>query len=255
MAVIWACETLLESVTPLLPGFTIEVVPVIDSTNSELMRRARMGSFDPILLVAEHQTAGRGRVGRNWEGGASASLTFSLGLPLAPAHWSGLSLAVGLAVVESLHPALQLKWPNDVWFKVRKLAGILVETASIGEQRYAVIGVGINMTPRGDQGLRTAPAALSEILPGVDAPAALASLVLPLVRCLQGFEKQGFAPLRAAFHCRDLLYGREVVCSDGLVGTARGVDATGALLVHTADGPKKVSSAEVSVRPAPPTVL
>jgi BirA family biotin operon repressor/biotin-[acetyl-CoA-carboxylase] ligase len=194
-------------------------------------------------------------MGRNWEGNASASLTFSLGMPLAPAQWSGLSLAVGLAVAQTLHPALQLKWPNDVWFKERKLAGILVETASTGEQRYAVLGIGINMTPRDDQGLRTASAALSEILPGMDAPAALARLVLPLVRCLQVFEAQGFAPLRSAFHSRDLLYGREVFTSDGVEGTARGVDATGALLVHTADGPKKISSAEVSVRPAPLNLL
>jgi BirA family biotin operon repressor/biotin-[acetyl-CoA-carboxylase] ligase len=111
------------------------------------------------------------------------------------------------------------------------------------------------MAPRDDRSLRTASAGLSEILPEVDAPAALARLVLPLVRCLQLFEIQGFAPLRTAFHSRDLLYGRDIFTSDGVQGTARGVDATGALLVHTADGPKKISSAEVSVRPAPLNLL
>src|SRR5450830_805677 len=100
-----------------LPGFAVEVLAQIDSTNSELMRRARAGRLEPVLLVAEQQTAGRGRLGRQWfseEGatsvGAQASLTFSIGLPLAPADWSGLSLAVGVSVVQSLHPDLRLKW-------------------------------------------------------------------------------------------------------------------------------------------------
>jgi BirA family biotin operon repressor/biotin-[acetyl-CoA-carboxylase] ligase len=215
-----------------------------------------------VLLVAEWQTAGRGRLGREWVSGDAAphadgpeqtaalpSLMFSLGLPLSPADWSGLSLAVGLSVVQSLHPDLQLKWPNDVWLQGRKLAGILIETASVGTLRYAVIGIGINMAARDAIGLRTPPAALNEVLPGVDAPAALARVVLPLVRAIQRFEAEGFAPLRAEFHERDLLYGCEVACSDGVIGMARGVDAAGVLLVHTEQGLKKISSAEVSVRP------
>jgi BirA family biotin operon repressor/biotin-[acetyl-CoA-carboxylase] ligase len=97
--------------------------------------------------------------------------------------------------------------------------------------------------------MRIAPAALSELRPDWGAPAVLAALVAPLVQSIRKFEVQGFAPLRAAFHDRDLLYGQEVTCTDGAVGTARGVDASGALLVHTAAGLKKISSAEVSVRP------
>jgi len=156
--------------------------------------------------------------------------------------------------VESLHPGLRLKWPNDVWLDWRKMGGILIETASAGTVRFAVIGVGINITARDPAGLRTPPAALDEVLPGMDAPKALAAIVPDLVRCIQRFEAQGFAPLRAAFESRDLLLGRDVVCSDGAEGVACGVDETGALLVHTAAGLKKVSSAEVSVRPVPPRV-
>jgi BirA family biotin operon repressor/biotin-[acetyl-CoA-carboxylase] ligase len=262
----WQAEALWEAVQPLLDGFTVEVLPEIDSTNTELMRRARAGQLEPVLLVAEWQTAGRGRLGREWSSGdvpvnpaglgQSAaplpSLMFSLGLPLSPVDWSGLSLAVGLSVVQSLHPDLQLKWPNDVWYQGRKLAGILIETASVGAARYAVIGIGINLTARDATGLRTPPAALDEVLPGVDAPAALARVLLPLVRAIQRFETDGFGPLRQAFHARDLLYGCEVTCSDGVTGMARGVDAGGALLVHTEQGLKKISSAEVSVRPVAP---
>jgi BirA family biotin operon repressor/biotin-[acetyl-CoA-carboxylase] ligase len=254
MTVRWPAETIWEAVSPLLPTFSVEVLPQIDSTNSELMRRARAGQLDPVLLVAERQSAGRGRLGRHWasdDAGALSSLTFSLGLPLSPADWSGLSLAVGLAVVESLHPDLRLKWPNDVWLQERKLAGILIETVSVGEQRYAVVGVGINILLPRAQDLRTPAAALCEVLPEVDAAIALGLVAVPLVRAILRFEAEGFAPLRTAFHALDLLYGRELVCSDGATGMARGVDAAGALLLHTENGLKKISSAEVSVRPAP----
>ena len=264
MAVRWPAEAIWEAVVPLLPGFTVEILPAVDSTNTELMRRARAGQLEPILLVAERQTAGRGRLGRDWQSEPNnaplrgqqpsfAALTFSLGLPLQPADWSGLSLAVGLAVVQSLHPALQLKWPNDIWLDGRKLAGILIETTSLGDLRYAVIGVGINLLPRDSSGLRTPAAALQELRAEMDAPATLQALALPLVQAVQGFAAQGFAALRQDFHARDLLYGREVRCTDGSSGTARGVDASGALLVHTASGLKKISSAEVSVRPLPGT--
>jgi BirA family biotin operon repressor/biotin-[acetyl-CoA-carboxylase] ligase len=257
MSMRWPAEAIWEAVAPLLPGFTVEILPELDSTNTELMRRARAGQIEPILLVAERQTAGRGRLGRDWQSDTDAglsTLTFSLGLPLQPADWSGLSLAVGLAVVQSLHPALKLKWPNDVWLDGRKLAGILIETTSVATLRYAVIGIGINLLPRAADGLRTPPAALVEVLPQAEAPSVLQAVVLPLVRAVQDFEQQGFGELRHAFHARDVLYGREVLCTDGSTGTARGVDASGALLVHTADGLQKISSAEVSVRPVLPSL-
>jgi len=254
----WPAEAIWEEVFAVLPGFSVEVLPQVDSTNSELMRRARAGLADPVLLVGERQTAGRGRLGRDWQSdtaGAGGTLTFSLGLPLQPQDWSGLSLAVGLAVVNSLHPDLQLKWPNDVWWQGRKVAGILIETTSAGDQRYAVIGVGINitpMTPRGSDGLRTPPAALQEILPALDAPAVLQRVAAPLVHAVLQFASEGFGPLRAAFRSRDLLFGQPVVCTNGTQGVACGVDINGALLVHTEAGVVHINSAEVSVRQAPP---
>ncbi|HVE54410.1 MAG TPA: biotin--[acetyl-CoA-carboxylase] ligase, partial [Ramlibacter sp.] len=110
----WPAEAVWEAVAPLVPGFTVEILPEVDSTNSELMRRGRAGRGEPVLLVAERQTAGRGRLGRAWQSAPGDSLTFSLGLPLAPADWAGLSLAVGASVAESLHPQVRLKWPNDL---------------------------------------------------------------------------------------------------------------------------------------------
>ena len=249
----WPAEAIWEQVAPLLPGFTVEVLPQVDSTNTELMRRARAGRLEPVLLVAERQSAGRGRLGRQWHGG-DAALTFSLGLPLAPADWSGLSLAVGATVAEALHPAIRLKWPNDLWVDGRKLAGILIETAAPpqagGAGRYTIVGIGINLATPAGEAFSTPPLGLRELLPEADPGAVLLSLAAPLVRSLQAFEQFGFGPFRARFSARDALSDRPVRLSDGTEGTAHGVDEHGALLVHTAAGMTTVASAEVSVRPA-----
>ena len=253
MPIRWPAEAIWEQVAPLLPGFTVEVLPQLDSTNSELMRRARTGLVEPTLLVAEQQTAGRGRLGRAWQSQAGASLTFSLGLPLAPADWSGLSLAVGCSIAESLDPAVQLEWPNDLWVRDHKLGGILVETASFGAgdpRRHAVVGVGLNVALRPSEGLSTPAAALQELDPTADVASTLLRVALPLVQALQAFESFGFAPFQARFMARDALRDRPVALSDGTVGTAHGVGETGSLLVHTAAGMQAVSSSEVSVRPA-----
>ena len=271
----WPAEAVWEAVAPLLPGFTVEVLPSIDSTNTELMRRARAGQTEPTLLVAEQQTAGRGRLGRVWQSDVGASLMLSLGLPMAPRDWSGLSLAVGVSVAESLQPTLPplepgqpprigLKWPNDLWLSGdRKLGGILVETASfVAPQaahpttaqgtaaRYVVVGIGINVLPRSGEGMSMPPGSLQDVEPGLDAPAALLRIVPPLVAMLQGFEACGFAPVQPRFAARDVLQGRPVTLSDGQTGTAHGVGEDAALLVHTAQGMQAVTSAEISVRPA-----
>lgn len=256
----WPLESVWEAVAPVLPGFTAEVLPQVDSTNSDLMRRARSGCLDPVLLVAEQQTAGRGRMGRQWLSGAihgdarPSALTFSLGLNLAPADWSGLSLAVGLSVAQSLHADIRLKWPNDLWWHDRKLAGILIETANWGEasaSRYVVIGVGINIQTPDAAGLSTPPVGLAELLLGVDAPQALVRIAAPLVHAVQAFEARGFAPFQSGFNACDALAQVAVSLSDGLQGIAQGVDATGALRVHTAQGVQRVTSSEVSVRAQP----
>ena len=253
MALRWPAESIWEAVSPLLPGFTVEVLPAVPSTNTELMQRARAGRAEPVLLVAEQQTAGRGRLGRTWTTGVGDALTFSLGLPLAPADWSGLSLAVGVAVAEALHPRIGIKWPNDLWVDGCKLAGILVETAGFAGAapgpRYAVVGVGINIAPRPADGLRTPPAALRDLWPEADAPSALGRIALPLVQALQAFEREGFAGFQARYAARDALRGRAVTLGDGMSGMAQGVGESGALLVHTGTGLQAVTSSEVSVRP------
>jgi BirA family biotin operon repressor/biotin-[acetyl-CoA-carboxylase] ligase len=249
----WPAEAIWEAVSPQLPGFSVEILPEIDSTNTELMRRARAGQTDAVLLVAETQSAGRGRLDRKWVSQRGDSLTFSLGLPIAPKDWSGLSLAVGLSLAESLHPQVGLKWPNDLWIDGCKLGGILIEAASTGGHSYVVIGVGLNIRPMHSEsadGLRTAPAALSEWLSGITAANALGRVAAPLVAAVQGFALSGFAPLQTRFHARDVLQGFAVSTSCGVQGLALGVDARGALQIETPTGVVNVNSSEVSVRPA-----
>jgi BirA family biotin operon repressor/biotin-[acetyl-CoA-carboxylase] ligase len=245
----WPAEAIWEQVFPLLPDFTVEVLPEIDSTNSELMRRARAGQHEATLLVAERQTAGRGRMGRVWQSQPGDSLTFSISLPFAPKDWSGLSLAVGLSVAESLHADVGLKWPNDLWFQDRKLGGILVEAASMGGRSQVVVGVGLNIWPRPADGMNTAPAALSELLPDGTAPTCLASVTWPLIQTLLTFEREGFASLQARFESRDVLQGRQVLTSDGQEGLALGVSPSGAFRLQTVAGLQEIHSAEISVRP------
>jgi BirA family biotin operon repressor/biotin-[acetyl-CoA-carboxylase] ligase len=290
----WDAEALWEQLTPQLPGLSVEVVARIASTNTALLERARIGGspadendvaqvrrsvesgafgrrtadLQPCLLVAEHQTAGRGRHGRSWQAAAGASLTFSLALPLSPTDWSGLSLAVGVALAEALDPApantrrLGVKWPNDLWLmdgavpgssSGRKLGGILIETVSAGSQRLAVIGVGLNVLPLSalDAGAASSGVAcMQELDPQASAPQVLARVAKPLVQALLQFERDGFAAFAERFAQRDVLY-RHVVRTthpDVPEGLALGVANNGALQVQTADGVKAVSSGEVSVR-------
>lgn len=259
----WFQDRIAAAVAPLLPGFAVEAVAEIDSTNTELMRRARAGRVEPVLLVTERQTAGRGRLGRPWQSSdmrqpESASLMFSLGMPLAPADWSGLSLAVGVAVAEGLDPSgehkVGLKWPNDVWVNDRKLVGILIETALPSDggpdaSRYVVIGIGINIGAREGDGMRTPPAWLHQWRPEASAPGVLAELAEPLVRTVLDFEARGFAPFAERFAARDVLRGREVTLSDGTAGLCEGVAWGGELQVRTDAGLQLISSDEVSVRP------
>ena len=268
----WPAEAIWETVASILSGLTVEVLPEIDSTNTELMRRAKAGQTEPVILIAEKQTAGRGRLGRQWHDLSKRStdtlptLTFSLGMPLSPINWSGLSLVVGVSIAQSLHPDIGLKWPNDLWLKGRKLAGILVETCAIGNQRYVVIGVGINITqPEIDPSIqqpsiRTPAAWLQELLPDVTAHEALKLIMLPLVQHILMFAEHGFALYQTHFNHLDVLRSRQITIENRQLslnplnttqttGLAVGVNDKGELLVQTTQGQITVNSSEVSIRP------
>lgn len=270
----WPAEALWEQLLPRLPGLTVEVVASCPSTNTLLLERARAGDLAPALLVAERQTQGRGRLGRPWQSAEGTSLTFSLALPYAPRQWSGLSLAVGVALAEAIDPTgtqVALKWPNDLWLRDddalaggRKLAGVLIETVGQDGQRVLVVGCGINVLPMTDkaaaEGLASGYACLQEMHATSSAQTALSAVAGPLVDGLQRFSDEGFAAFVERFAARDLLRGRDVTTtSPGLPeGRVEGVDGDGALLVREppAGGPlHRLTSGEVSVRPKSPAGL
>jgi BirA family biotin operon repressor/biotin-[acetyl-CoA-carboxylase] ligase len=220
----------LDSLGALLgPRLVLRSVTETDSTNSDLLEASRLDPR-PQLLVAEHQRAGRGRLGRSWSSRAGDSLTFSLAWPVS-APLAGLSLAVGSCLADSLDPegrALQLKWPNDLWHQQRKLGGILIETAAQG---VVVVGVGLNLSaPAVDQ----PSAGLLELDSRWSAPLALQTVLPPLVELLHAWR--GFdAARQRAFAARDGLLGRRLQAG-AHEGVAAGVDRDGALCLRLADG-------------------
>jgi len=234
----------------------IEFVTSIDSTNSELMRCATAGDYSTVCLVAQEQTAGRGRLGRAWLSDKH-SLMMSIGLPLAPKDWSGLSLAVGVSIAESLHPSIQIKWPNDLWVNGQKLAGILIETVAIKNaspsERYAVIGIGLNLEApvaaltQAALDAKASPVGLRELIPHITSETALERLLQPLVDTLRHFEQYGWKPYATGFAKRDALQGLSISLSNGMTGKYAGINNVGALILQTDAGLQNIISHEVSV--------
>lgn len=253
--------TLQRALQSIVPELVVEAAAEVDSTNTRLVERARAGQTAPCLLVAARQHAGRGRQGRRWQSGADASLTFSLALALAPPSWSGLSLAVGLAIADALDPPitgsaprLGLKWPNDLLVVDanghRKAAGILIEMLTVADRRIAVIGIGLNLAPQPIEAAATGYGWIGEIDPRCTAKSVLARVAPALLHAVLGFERDGFAPLRARYAKRDLLAGQAVTTTlpDLPGGVAEGVDDDGVLWINVDGRRRPVSAGEVSVR-------
>ncbi len=235
----------------------VRVVASTASTNSDLLREARSGRTfaRPVLLAAETQTAGRGRLGRSWRSAPGASLTVSYGLCVARrlAELEGLSLVCGLAVRDALarHGVhVQLKWPNDVLVDGRKLAGILVEAHTLAASTVAIVGIGVNVLPQAfdvavDVAAGSASHASASLTPTdlksagcpLDDRNVLATdLGIALDTLLARFAEAGFAAFASEWNAADGFRNRSVSLETGprqaVAGIARGVDARGALLIE-----------------------
>jgi BirA family biotin operon repressor/biotin-[acetyl-CoA-carboxylase] ligase len=273
-----AAERIWQDLSPETPGLSVEVLAQVDSTNSQLMSRIRAGDTHPTLLLAHCQSAGRGRLGRQWQTEPGQALTFSFARSMACTQCSGLSLAVGVALVEGLAEFAQspgllqpvgplgLKWPNDLYLHGRKLGGILIETLAAGGQRYAVVGIGLNLHQPQVDDPRQPPAWLSEVGAMFGRkescetawPQLWQILCARLLQAMALFEQEGFAPFQQRFDRLDVLKGLWVGTSganQSVQGWAKGVDAQGALCLETPAGAHAVNSAEVSVRPVPEGVI
>lgn len=240
--------------------FDIDVLASCPSTNAELLARAEAGAPSGRVVIAEEQTAGRGRRGREWFASPGDSLAFSLLWRFAPGTApAGLSLAAGVAVARALARVgardTALKWPNDILLGGRKLGGILVELLP-GAPHAAVIGIGINLhLPQAmPDEVRAIAAALAEALPPPAAEVLYAALLAELRAALDAFAGGGFAALRDAWIAQHAWQDRPVRLSADFGaardGICRGVDADGALLLETAAGVERILSGEVSLRAA-----
>ncbi len=244
-------------------GMALHCFDQLPSTNAHLLALARDGAPHRAVVTAEWQSQGRGRRGRAWQAALGSGLMFSVlwrsGRPAA--ELSGLSLAVGVALVKTLR-ALGLagagvKWPNDILVDEAKLAGVLIElTGDMLGPSTAVVGVGVNVRggeavarqvgqPVTDLGRHLGPVSRSEVL---------LQLLAGLDDGLALFEARGFAAFQADWQACHAHQDREVLVHAGadeaVRGVARGVDAQGALLLETAAGLRRFHAGEVSVRAA-----
>lgn len=236
----------------------IDVRGVIDSTSAVAMEKAVQG-IKGYICTAEQQTAGRGRRGRVWASPYASNLYFSVVWEFGggAASLEGLSLAVGVAVVDALEKSglsgAELKWPNDVLYRGRKLAGVLLEmTGDPSGRCHVVIGIGLNVSM---------PASVSIDQPWIDvwsvSEAAanrnelLVAILNELMPLLSTFEGQGFSAYHDRWQALDAFAATEVAMTLGndiVVGKAVGVDATGAIMIETPAGMRKFNGGEVSLR-------
>jgi BirA family biotin operon repressor/biotin-[acetyl-CoA-carboxylase] ligase len=220
----------------------------VDSTNAEAMRRAAAGERGPLWIVADTQSAGRGRSGRQWSsspGNLHASLLLRLSSPSPKAYQ--LSLVAGVAVIDAIHTTmslpqdapLSLKWPNDILVGAAKTGGILVESSTGAGGLAAVIGIGINLAAHPDLADRPATH-LGAYGLAPDAERLLAAIAPSLTAWLEVWaEGDGFAAIREAWLARCGALGQRISINTGretIEGTFCGVDHDGALLLQDESG-------------------
>ena len=245
----------------------VRVVTETGSTNADVLAMARKGAREGVVLAAEAQTTGRGRLGRRWTSPPGAGLTFSVllqpyGVPAALLGWlpllAGAAVAAAVPAVAAVEPSL--KWPNDVLVGEAKLAGILAERSGSA----VVVGIGVNVTQDRAELPPGATALLLELAPAGEAPPGAAGLRTRLLTAVLGALSSRYLAWRDQFSPGDAdacglrqeysglcaTLGREVTVTlpggkGGIAGTAQGVDWAGRLEVSTAQGVVPVSAGDV----------
>jgi BirA family transcriptional regulator, biotin operon repressor / biotin---[acetyl-CoA-carboxylase] ligase len=233
----------------------LDVVEQTGSTNADLLARAASGAdIDGAVLIAEHQTAGRGRQGRGWSAAPRTQITVSVGVSVVDvpvAAWGWLTLATGVAVVDAVAPLIEgpragLKWPNDVLVDGGKLAGILAEVA----RPYVVIGLGLNVTQAPD-GVEGATSLRDLGVAALDRGRLVVALLRELAVRIAGWRAaHGTDPrLAADYRARSLTLGTRVRAElpggGQVVGTARDIDEQGRLRIQTDADTVMVSAGDV----------
>jgi BirA family biotin operon repressor/biotin-[acetyl-CoA-carboxylase] ligase len=237
----------------------VETVAETSSTNADVSERFRRGESEGLVLAADHQTQGRGRLGREWVTSPRSSLIVSFLLVpdgLAPERWPWLPLLTGVATAEAVRRTagveVGLKWPNDVLVDERKVGGILVERVDEGGRAGAVVGIGINVSQSREE--LPVPEATSLALVA-DAPVDRWELLQALGDELgrRYDDLAAGADLREPYLTRCVTLGQQVrvaVPGGEVTGEATTIDQDGRLVVHTAEGEEHLGAGDVvHVRP------
>lgn len=242
-------------------GRRLETFETIGSTNVRAAELARDGAPEGTLVVAERQTAGRGRLGRQWVSPARVNLyaSFVLRPRLQPADAPQLALAAAIAVARALAPLapgrVAIKWPNDCLLDGKKVAGILTEMdAEVDRIRAVVLGIGVNLNAP----VRAFPHELRAIATSVllatgttvDRPRFAASLCATLEAVYDRVVSDGFAVLADEWESYSCLTGRRVTvdCAGRRSeGTVRGIDASGRLVLDGPAGEERIMAGDVSI--------
>lgn len=242
----------------------LQVFQEIDSTNRYLLDQPSPSPGGFHVVLAEYQTAGRGRMGKVWRAPPSSSICLSIAYAFLspPRTLPSLSLAVGVAVVQVLRdmrvPEVALKWPNDIVVNEAKLGGILIETrAAASANPLTVTGLGLNVDLAGASDKDLAPDRTGPIIDlkrCVDELPASATIVVLLIDAicdaLRRFDAQGFAAFLDDWNHCDWLRGRHTsvdTAAGRISGAADGVDEDGALLLMTHEGRRSVRSGSIVI--------
>jgi len=244
-------------------AYDVEVVETATSTNALVAARARDGAGEGLVVVAEHQTAGRGRLDRIWTTPPRAALTLSVLLRprVEPADWPWLPLLTGVAVARALEESgasAGLKWPNDVLIGDVKVAGLLVERIETGSGPTAVVGVGLNVSTTRAELPAAGATSLAEAGTEMDRTDLLVTILRSLRREYDAWLAAAGSPLESGLHaaysslCTTL--GRTVrvdlPAGAALTGVAVAIAPGGGLVVDGPSGPVTVGAGDVvHVRP------
>ena len=261
----------LDSIRKGLPDqLSVQLYDYIDSTNSAMLRRHEVRRHEDRrhlqagaanhLILTEFQSAGRGRRGKVWLGDYGRNIAMTLGIELQTNlnALGGLSSVVGLALLQALELEgvhAQLKWPNDVWVKEQKLAGILVELLPTKTGTLAVVGIGINadLTNAQASKIDQSVTSLRRLGASISRDDLVVAVCTSLLENFDVYSRDGFAPFLEAFdsaHCLQDQAATLVLGRESQEGIVRGVDITGGLRFEQNGVTRVVTSGEVSLRPA-----
>ncbi|MDP6190447.1 MAG: bifunctional biotin--[acetyl-CoA-carboxylase] ligase/biotin operon repressor BirA [Gammaproteobacteria bacterium] len=252
-------EAIIRHHPQLATQFDMQLLMSTPSTNQLLIQRQGADSIHGQVVFAEVQTAGRGRLGRQWQSPFAQQLALSVGWRFdgGVAALEGLSLVVGLAVVDALQSmgvqGAGLKWPNDILLQGKKLAGVLLELSGDATGPcQVVIGIGLNVHLQRCDLIDQPWTSLREAGYVLQRNRLAATLLAALAERLHCFAESGFAALQQAWQQQHIYQGQKVYLhgiKEDVLGVCHGVDASGALLLEVAGQLKSFHGGEVSLRP------